>query len=359
MQKREIKLIIFGMSLILLFSGIYFSGCKSDGKKEDNAAAQSAVSDKIVVKVNDVPVYEKNVRKNADIMFQRNLIEMQQRGMTATDTQLAEAKNGFYKNALEQAIAEELFLQEIAKKNITASDSEIMLEYNNVIQKSFGGDQKRFQEALKQYDFKDEEEYKKKFKRDYMVIKFVQDELKKVPAISEEKIREVYDKNKEMFDRPESREVRHILKVISKDSNSLEINEKINELKSIRKQILGGAKFETLAQKYSDCPSKNFGGQLKDFSGQSNERITMNAKQIDPDFKKGVFSLKQNKISDLIKTSFGYHLIEVTKINKAGIAPYEEMKSLIEAELYNSDQKKYMASMIDSLKAQAKIVYNP
>lgn len=69
----------------------------------------------------------------------------------------------------------------------------------------------------------------------------------------------------------------------------------------IKSKINNGESFETLAKKYSKCPSGQNGGDLGYF-----ERGQM----VKP-FEDAAFSLPVGKVSDPVKTQFGWHLIKV------------------------------------------------
>jgi parvulin-like peptidyl-prolyl isomerase len=75
-----------------------------------------------------------------------------------------------------------------------------------------------------------------------------------------------------------------------------------DEANAARKEIDGGATFEAVASKYSTDPgSKDKGGDL----GWFGRGVMI------PEFEQAAFSLKPGEISAPIKTSFGYHLIQV------------------------------------------------
>jgi len=86
-------------------------------------------------------------------------------------------------------------------------------------------------------------------------------------------------------------------------TNSLK---KIQQLKAQLDKVPAAelaAKFAELAKANSDCPSKEKGGDLGEFTHG----------QMVPEFDKVAFEMPLNKVSDPVKTQFGYHLLMVTK----------------------------------------------
>jgi peptidyl-prolyl cis-trans isomerase SurA len=82
----------------------------------------------------------------------------------------------------------------------------------------------------------------------------------------------------------------------------------IDELNEYKQQVESGAKqFKTLASLYSDDPgSKDKGGEYQ---------INRLEKQWDPIFLAAAFRLKDGQISPVIKTKFGYHIIQMESRN--------------------------------------------
>jgi len=77
---------------------------------------------------------------------------------------------------------------------------------------------------------------------------------------------------------------------------------KYSQLLQIKEKLDAGQKFEILAKEFSQCSSKNKGGDLGFF-----ERGKMV-----PEFEKTVLSLRVGEISEPVKTQFGWHLIKRT-----------------------------------------------
>jgi peptidyl-prolyl cis-trans isomerase SurA len=81
----------------------------------------------------------------------------------------------------------------------------------------------------------------------------------------------------------------------------------IDELVDYKKQTESGRSFESLARLYSEDPSvKQNGGRFE---------INKNEKTWDPDWKNAAFRLKEGQISAVIKSKFGYHIIQMISRN--------------------------------------------
>ncbi len=140
-------------------------------------------------------------------------------------------------------------------------------------------------------------------------------------SATEGEITEYYNNHKEQFTKPESVRASHIL--VKEEE---EVNKILDELNN-------GLSFEDAASKYSQCPSKANGGDLGEFT---------KGKMV-PEFEKVAFELEVGKLSEPVKTQFGYHLIKVVDKKEAGVKSLEEAKSQI-SQLVNGlkQQEKYL-----------------
>ena len=75
-----------------------------------------------------------------------------------------------------------------------------------------------------------------------------------------------------------------------------------NLAEQLLKRIKGGARFEALAREFSTCPSGSKGGDLGWFGPGKMVKA----------FEDTVVKLRQGKISGVIRTQFGYHIIKKT-----------------------------------------------
>lgn len=82
---------------------------------------------------------------------------------------------------------------------------------------------------------------------------------------------------------------------------------------AILKQLRGGTDFATVARQTSDdYTTRDKGGELPSFDKDGK---TQDGKQMDPAIVKAALALKENEISDLIQTPFGWHIIQLVKRN--------------------------------------------
>lgn len=72
------------------------------------------------------------------------------------------------------------------------------------------------------------------------------------------------------------------------------------EAKDVLKKLDEGVSFENLAKDFSKCPSGNNGGSLGEFG---------KGMMVAP-FEEATFALEVGKVSEPVKTQFGYHIIK-------------------------------------------------
>lgn len=78
------------------------------------------------------------------------------------------------------------------------------------------------------------------------------------------------------------------------------------KLREIKKRIENGSSFAAMAVIYSEGPSAKDGGVIG-YSGRA---------QLDPEYASVAFNLKGDKVSNVVKSAFGYHIIQL--VDKQG-----------------------------------------
>jgi len=139
-------------------------------------------------------------------------------------------------------------------------------------------------------------------------------------TIEESRLQQLYDEYAESFIADETRSTRHILLNTGGDNDDEAQKAKIEDLAS---QLSNGADFAELAKANSQDPgSAQNGGSLGDVSrGEMVE-----------EFNDVMFELAEGEISAPVKTQFGYHLIQVEKINATAPDSFDTLRVELEFE---------------------------
>ncbi|MGD0987335.1 MAG: peptidylprolyl isomerase [Candidatus Sulfotelmatobacter sp.] len=160
-------------------------------------------------------------------------------------------------------------------------------------------------------------------------VKYVAIDLAKIESgvqVSREELQAYYDQHRDQYRVAEQAKVSHILIKTPLPGPDGKVDDKgVAEAQAraadLLKQIKGGANFEDLARKFSEDPgSAKEGGSL----GWIPKGRTV------PEFEKAAFSLPKGQISDLVKTSYGFHIIRVDDRQAAHQKTIDEVKDQIE-----------------------------
>ena len=142
------------------------------------------------------------------------------------------------------------------------------------------------------------------------------------PAVSDAEVQAYYDAHKQVYTTPDMVKARHILISSPKDADSKTDAAAKAKAQDVLKQLKAGGNFAELAKKYSDDPgSKDKGGEL----GES----MVPASNFVPPFAKAAMALNPGQTSDLVRTDFGYHIIQTEQKQLAGSKTVAEVKASI------------------------------
>jgi len=137
------------------------------------------------------------------------------------------------------------------------------------------------------------------------------------PAVSNDELQKYYNAHQDQYAVKDEVRVRHILIAVPSGANAAADGAAKAKAEGILKQIKAGGNFADLAKKNSDDPgSKAAGGEL----GFLAHGATV------PEFDKTAFSLGVGQTSNVIKTQFGYHILQVEEKHAAHQKSLAEVK---------------------------------
>ena len=140
------------------------------------------------------------------------------------------------------------------------------------------------------------------------------------PQINDADIQAYYNAHLAQYQVKDQAKVRHILIAVPQGADAKTDAAAKAKADDLLKQIKAGGNFADLASKNSDDPgSKAQGGELGFISPG----------QTVPEFDKASFTLQPGQTSDVIKTRFGYHIIQVEARTTAHTKPLDEVKAEI------------------------------
>jgi parvulin-like peptidyl-prolyl isomerase len=135
--------------------------------------------------------------------------------------------------------------------------------------------------------------------------------------LSDSQVQSYYEEYKPFFDKVVVR-ASHILIRIPQSATPAERQAARNKLLTLRKRIVSGEiTFAEAAKKYSDCSTKDQGGDLGFFP----RKFVV----LEP-FAKAAFAMKVGEVSGVVETDYGLHLIKVVDRSKGEPSKFEDVK---------------------------------
>ncbi len=136
----------------------------------------------------------------------------------------------------------------------------------------------------------------------------------------EAQLKKYYDDNKLFFDKVFVR-ASHILIKVPASAPADQKALAAQKVKALRNEIAAGRmKFDAAAKQYSDCPSKDKGGDIGPFP----YKFVV----VEP-FARAAFALKKGEMSDVVATDFGVHLILVTDRTAGEPSTFEGVREAV------------------------------
>lgn len=234
---------------------------------------------------------------------------------------------------LNQMIEERLIIIEgknlgidVGKEEIDATIAQIKLNY---------GTDKDFEKVFINKNI-DRAKWRKKIKRKLLIEKIISQAVSSGANITNEEVEEYFNKNRDEFSSDEQVRARQIL-----------LEDELEAAKA-RERIWSGEKFEDVAKEVSLSPDGKEGGDLGFFS-----RGVM-----PPEFDEVVFTLEVDRLSEVVRSTYGYHIFLVEERKAARDLSLDEVKDTIE-EILKRDMEEYLyRKWMDELRRKTKIKTN-
>jgi peptidyl-prolyl cis-trans isomerase C len=230
--------------------------------------------------------------------------------------------NGSEIHKSDVALAEEELGPSLAQMDPATKDENVL---------AFLIDMKIVSKAAEDKKVQDSEDFKKRmaFTRSRLLMDNLLASEGKA-ATTDEAMKKVYEEASKQITGEQEVHARHIL-VETED-----------QAKAVEEELKKGADFAELAKKKSKDPGASDGGDLGFFTKD----------QMVPEFSAVAFSLEPGKVSDPVKTQFGWHVIKVEEKRNRKAPDFDQVKSQIETYVTRKAQADYVAKLREAAKIE-------
>jgi peptidyl-prolyl cis-trans isomerase C len=334
MNTRRIRLILLTISLALTL--VVAPAVADDVKPADKEAkvAPAEETSTNVAMVNGTAITKSAFDRELSL-FERRI----RRPISALQPdQLAQVNDSI----LNDLINRELLFQESGKQKIDIPKETIQKEFDRI--KGRYEDPKKFEAIMAQMQMTTDS-LKDQIHRKMAVQELIKKEVGAKVSVTEAEAKRVFDENPEDFKQKPQVRARHILIKVEKDADEAAKAAARKKLEAVQEKANKGEDFSALAKTHSEGPSNVRGGDLG-FFGRG---------QMVKPFEEAAFALEPGKISDVVETQFGYHLIKVEEKKAERSLPFEEVRAKLMEKLKSGKIEKQMMTYLLALREKAKI----
>lgn len=263
------------------------------------------------------------------------------------------AAQGLTPASYEASLRQDLALQQLndaiqssafAPKTVVARLSGIAAQEREIQQLSFNAADFRSQvqvteEMLRSYYKENSAQYStpEQLKIEYVILSNAA--IESHLSVTDADIRSYYEQNAKRYTVDEQRRASHILIAVKQDASPADVSAAKAKAESLLTRLRKTpTEFAKLAKENSQDPgSAERGGDLDFFS---------RGMMVKP-FEDAAYKLKQGEISDIVRSDFGFHIIQVSAIKPASVKSLEEAKPEIAAEIKKQLAAKRYAEMAE------------
>lgn len=297
------------------------------------AIVAAEIVDRVVAVVNDDIITFSDLSREGASLFKRIT---QQAPPEQVNGALIQARQEILSSLIDKLIVE----QRAAKLDITVSEPEIDEAINRILARNKISRDKFLHDL--ELMGSNEKQYRNSLRIQILQNKLVGQEIRAKVVITEEKIKEYYEKHYTDTVSPDSY---HILQMgfSWKENTPAAKSEALAKAEEARRLVLGGDDFRSVARKMSDLPSAADGGDIGVFKKE----------ELSPSMKQHVLSLAPGQLSPIVETFTGYQLFKLLS-DKGNIraqqpldAVHDEIRDLLYQQTMEAQYSKWVKELRD------------
>jgi len=287
-----------------------------------------AVMDRVICVVNNdaITLYELD-EAEAHYLYETKQQEMSE-----------EARRQLRDKLLQGIIENRIQLQQAEREKITAEDSEVQDQINEIMKKVNVSTPQQFEEVLKQQGLS-MDGLKKRVRDQILVQRLTRRKVALRISVTEEEIDRYLVANRAKLETGLTFEARHILFLPDAGKGEEGWEDARRRAQQVYGLVLEGQDFAELARKYSEDPSAKDGGSLG----------TLKRGELTPEIEQAILRLKPGETSTPIRSQVGYHLFRLdakeTLSGEALAQARSQIRDILYREKYDARLKEWLTEI--------------
>ncbi len=298
---------------------------------QDAAAPESAVNPPIL-EVNGDTIYAAEVS-----MVIRNI-----QGQLQAQNREAPSQQDLVQMATQRVVEQKLLAQEARRRGYKPNDLNVA-EMMKQVEQQAGG--RESLEASLNTAGTSREALQQTLTEMDLTRTLITNDIEPTIDVSDDAVKAFYDDNQKLFDAPERARARHIVIAVAKDADEAAVSTARAKADEAHRRAVEGEDFAELAKELSEGPSAPRGGELGVFSRD----------QMVPELAAVAFALEPGEISDVVRSEFGFHVIQLEEKMPAGIMPFDEVQARVRSLLAQREVADKVEELIRTLGEAADI----
>lgn len=299
------------------------------------AAAAAAVAQVPVASVNGVKISSEALDRRFDE-------HLRARNMNIARLQRPDRVREMKRAALDELIHEELLWQQAQRENRIASDDDVERALAQAVERA--GSRERFLNGIARQGF-DEAGYRRHVRRMLSADLAAQRLVDGRVQVPDAEVEAFYRANAQTFEQPERVLVREIMLHVPPDADAEARNAARQRMQAVATQLAAGADFAELARRYSQHPTRQWGG--------AHDPVARG--QLAPALDDVAFALRPGQTSGIVETADGLHLLRVDERRPAQTVPLEAVRERIREHLLATRGRQALERELAALRARSRV----
>jgi peptidyl-prolyl cis-trans isomerase C len=340
------------LPVLVLIGLVLLAGCRQKPGTEDEDANQFVVEPNVVVdprleasvaaKVNDVNIMQAEV----DELVEASLAPFRAKPEQFSDAFIEQRAKEFEVQHVRALVVGQLLDDEVKKQGVTVTDQDVLERVTELAQQQTP--KMTLQEFTQKVEANGEsvQTFEARVKRQIGWDKLAESKIADDYIVTEEEALAYFNEHPENFNTIELAKASHIvIRPVDESDPNMKAEAKASA-EDLLRQLKEGADFAELAMDYSEDATGFEGGDLGYFKRGDMELS----------FEKVAFSLPVGQLSDVVETSFGYHIIKVVDYRPSESATFEAVKGPLMAKLSQNAKTELVRQYFLSLQEKAEII---